>query len=63
LRHALVAMHERPEAEWTLEGLAGTAGMSRTLFANTHQVVGVTPGQYLQNWRISLFDWPCTGQP
>lgn len=55
LRHALVAMHEQPEREWTLEGLAGAAGMSRTLFANTfHQVVGVTPGQYLQNWRISL---------
>lgn len=55
LRHALVAMHEHPEKEWMLEGLAGVAGMSRTVFANTfHEVVGVTPGQYLQSWRISL---------
>lgn len=55
LRHALVAMHEKPAQEWTLEGLAGAAGMSRTVFANTfHEVVGLTPGQYLQGWRISL---------
>lgn len=55
LRHALVAMHEHPEKEWMLEGLASAAGMSRTVFANTfHQVVGVTPGQYLQSWRVSL---------
>ncbi|MBD1589186.1 AraC family transcriptional regulator [Pseudomonas typographi] len=55
LRHALVAMHEHPEKEWMLETLASAAGMSRTVFANTfHEVVGVTPGQYLQSWRISL---------
>ncbi|WP_349826525.1 helix-turn-helix domain-containing protein [Brenneria populi] len=29
--------------------------MSRTVFANAfRQVVGLTPGQYLQGWRISL---------
>ena len=55
LRHALAAMHEHPEKEWMLKALANAAGMSRTVFANTfHEVVGVTPGQYLQSWRISL---------
>lgn len=55
LRHALVAMHEEPAREWTLEALAESAAMSRTVFANTFmEVVGVTPGRYLQSWRISL---------
>ncbi|CAB3771494.1 AraC family transcriptional regulator [Paraburkholderia solisilvae] len=55
LRHALVAMHEDPAQAWTLEGLAARAGMSRSVFATTfHEAIGVTPGQYLQSWRISL---------
>lgn len=55
LRYALVSMHEQPAHPWSLEALADAAGMSRTVFANTfHDVVGLTPGQYLQGWRISL---------
>jgi AraC-like DNA-binding protein len=55
LRHALVAMHEAPAREWSLEELARVAGMSRSAFAGTfREAVGVTPGQYLQAWRISL---------
>lgn len=55
LRHALVAMHEAPAKEWPLEELARIAGMSRSVFAATFRdTVGVTPGQYLQSWRISL---------
>jgi AraC-like DNA-binding protein len=55
LRHALVAIHEHPQREWRLETLAATARMSRTVFASSfHEVVGMTPGQYLQSWRISL---------
>ncbi len=55
LRNALVAMHESPAREWSLEALAATAGMSRTLFATGFRdVVGVTPGQYLQGWRVGL---------
>ncbi|MHC1481137.1 cupin domain-containing protein [Frateuria aurantia] len=55
LRHALVAIHAGPEQPWTLERLAKVAGMSRTVFVNTfHEVIGITPGQYLQKWRISL---------
>lgn len=55
LRHALVAMHEAPASDWSLESLAQVAGMSRTVFATTfRQVLGLTPGQYLQAWRVGL---------
>src|SRR5690606_895784 len=55
LRHAMVAMHDAPTQEWTLDELAAIAGMSRSVFAATfREIVGVTPGQYLQGWRVRL---------
>ena len=55
LRSVLVAMHDAPQREWPLEDLAAAAGMSRTVFANAFRdVVGCTPGVYLQRWRIGL---------
>lgn len=55
LRSALVAMHDAPQREWPLEALADAAGMSRTSFANTFRdVIGCTPGDYLQRWRMGL---------
>lgn len=55
LRKALVAMHEAPQHEWTLEELADRAGMSRTVFATSFRdTLGCTPGSYLQRWRIGL---------
>ena len=55
LRGALVALHEAPQRDWPLEELAAAAGMSRTVFANSFRdVVGCTPGAYLQRWRIGL---------
>lgn len=55
LRLALVAMHDKPAQEWSLEELAAQAGMSRSVFANTFRdCVGCTPGVYLQRWRIGL---------
>lgn len=55
LRNALVAMHERPEQEWTLDELADVAGMSRSAFAAAfRETLGTTPGQYLQGWRVRL---------
>ena len=55
LRNALVAMHEAPAQEWTLDELASVAGMSRSVFATTfHETVGITPGRYLQGWRVRL---------
>lgn len=55
LRKALVAMHEQPAHDWSLEALAALAGMSRSVFANTFRdAVGCTPGVYLQGWRVRL---------
>lgn len=52
---AIVAIHDNPERNWHLEDLANVAGMSRTHFANTfRKIVGVTPGAYLSNWRLTL---------
>ena len=55
LRKALVAMHEQPGQDWSLETLADIAGMSRSIFAGAFRnAVGCTPGVYLQGWRIRL---------
>lgn len=55
LRRTLVAIHERPEREWSLDDLAAVSGMSRSVFANAFRgTVGTTPGSYLQRWRIGL---------
>lgn len=55
LRAALVSMHEQPQRNWSLGDLAEVAGMSRTSFANSfRETVGVTPGAYLQAWRIGI---------
>ena len=55
LRNAIVAMHEAPAKDWSLEDLARVAGMSRTVFASTfRESLGITPGQYLQGWRVGL---------
>jgi len=55
LARTLVALHERPEAAWTLERMADTAGMSRTVFANRFRgVMGVTPKRYLADFRLML---------
>ena len=55
LRKSLVAMHDQPGVEWSLDVLADTCGMSRSVFAATFRhVVGCTPGAYLQSWRVRL---------
>ncbi len=52
---ALVVLHDAPERAWTLESLAAVAGMSRSGFAKTFKaVLGVTAGDYLTDWRITL---------
>jgi AraC-like DNA-binding protein len=48
-------MHEAPARDWTLDELAGVAGMSRSVFAGQfREAIGLTPGQYLQGWRVGL---------
>jgi AraC-like DNA-binding protein len=50
---SLKNMHEFPEKEWTIEQLATTAGMSRSLYSKEFKKsVGETPLGYLTNWRI-----------
>lgn len=55
LSRALNKIHEQPEQPWTVAELAGIAAMSRASFAaHFHQVVGMTPADYLTTWRVSL---------
>lgn len=55
LKHALVAVHEDPGAEWSTERLADLALMSRTAFYQRfNKRLGMAPMQYVRNWRMSL---------
>jgi AraC-like DNA-binding protein len=55
IRKAIVCMHDHPGEDWSLEQLAAVSGMSRSAFANAFRdVVGATPGSYLQRWRVGL---------
>ncbi|SDU30131.1 AraC family transcriptional regulator [Halopseudomonas salegens] len=65
LRRAIVAMHQAPERDWSVESLAAVAGMSRSVFANQfREAVGETPASYLQRWRVGLVQkWLKNGQP
>jgi len=55
IRKAIVKMHDEPQREWSLEDLGAVSGMSRSAFANGfRETVGVTPGAYLQRWRVGL---------
>ncbi len=52
---AVSAMHSRPAHPWTLDELADLAGMSRGRFAvNFRDTVGITPLDYLTDWRMSV---------
>jgi AraC-like DNA-binding protein len=55
LAKALTAMHEAPKKSWTLDDLAGVAGMSRTRFAEHFRTrIGQTPIEYLTVWRMTV---------
>lgn len=55
LRNALGKIHAEPSRPWTLEEMAGTAGLSRSGFALLFkQVVGITPGEHLARFRVSV---------
>ena len=55
IAQALRLIHGRPNAAWTIEGLAHEVGVSRSVFADrfTH-FVEMTPMQYLARWRMQL---------
>src|SRR5947208_1703899 len=47
--------HKHPETSWSLEQLAQHAGMSRARFAaHFRKIVGITPFDYLTNWRLGI---------
>lgn len=55
LNKSITAIHENPGEPWSLESLASIAGMSRSRFAARFlNVVGVTPGNYLSDWRFGI---------
>jgi AraC-like DNA-binding protein len=52
---AIGAIHEDPAHLWTLQQLAGRAGMSRSTFAlKFKEAVGTSPMEYLARWRMLL---------
>lgn len=52
---ALALIHRRPEADWSLAGLAREAGMSRSGFAARFtDLVGQPAMTYLAQWRLHL---------
>jgi AraC-like DNA-binding protein len=54
ISQVLRLMHEAPAHAWTLESLAKSGAMSRSVFAaRFKQLVGETPLTYLTNWRMS----------
>ncbi len=55
ISRALTAFHNAPAEEWSVEGLAREAGMSRTAFAQLFSdKMDVTPMQYLTTWRMQI---------
>jgi AraC-like DNA-binding protein len=55
LARALVALHQAPSEDWTLESMAARAGMSRSAFALAFKEATLTtPAAYLADWRLSL---------
>lgn len=54
LAGVLRAIHADLAAQWTVEKLARTAGMSRAVFADRFaRVVGIPPMQYVTEWRVA----------
>jgi AraC-like DNA-binding protein len=55
LASALVAVHQQPERDWTVAALAAQAAMSRSAFAARFSaVVGISPIEYLTQWRMHV---------
>lgn len=55
LHRAIVAIHSDPGAPWTVEALAGRAGMSRSRFmAVFRELIGLSPLAYVTRWRVDV---------
>lgn len=54
ISRAVTAMHAEPVKDWSIEGLAGLCGMSRSSFVVLFEkVMGQAPGAYLRQWRLA----------
>jgi AraC-like DNA-binding protein len=52
---AVAAIHRDPAGNWSVEGLASLAGMSRSRFAQLFlATVGEPPLRYVQRWRLAM---------
>jgi AraC-like DNA-binding protein len=47
-------MHKHPETSWSPRTAAQHAGMSRARLAAHFRKVGITPFDYLTNWRLGI---------
>ena len=55
LAKSLIALHDNPKDDWSLDKMASTAGMSRSAFATAFKsAIGTTPAAYLMDWRLSV---------
>jgi AraC-like DNA-binding protein len=55
LGKALAGIHRDPGRNWDVESLAQLAGLSRSKFSERFsQLLGVSPGRYLLQWRMRL---------
>jgi AraC family transcriptional regulator, alkane utilization regulator len=55
LRHSLIAIHNFPEKNWSVDLLAKISGLSTSYFkAQFKKTIGVTPAFYLKSWRLTL---------
>ncbi|MEO1233067.1 MAG: AraC family transcriptional regulator [Myxococcota bacterium] len=53
--HALVLLHRRPSAAWSVEALAREVGTSRSRLAEAFTLkVGLPPMRYLARWRLQI---------
>ena len=55
LYKAILAIHEQPEKNWSIEELAESSAMSRSRFFKSFiDCVGVSAGEYILEWRVAL---------
>ena len=55
LARALMSVHAAPGEAWTLERMAGLAGMSRSAFAAAFKTAtGTTPAAYSLDWKLNV---------
>ncbi len=58
----LSLIHGNPTADWTIDGLAREAGVSRSVLAERFsEVVGIPPMHYLAKWRMQIASEMLTG--